>query len=147
MCVQVGQALQHVELRGQTVWTCEACKDGEYSVNAQDPTSGCNACPLGADCKGGQLQGLVPDSLWVKDESEGIMRLVSPSSRTSARRTGLAITHGHVDGGCQVSCPAGYQLINQTTDSSGLTSFSHASQRCARCAVNQVCSSRRGICR
>ncbi len=83
--VQDGQALQHVEIGGQLLWTCEACKDGQYSVNANDPTSGCNACPLGALCEQGQLQGLVADSLWEKDEPAGIMRLVSLALRPCTR--------------------------------------------------------------
>eukprot|EP00961_Rhodomonas_salina_P158421 2132279-Rhodomonas_salina.1 len=73
---QPGQALEHMAAEGRSLWTCGTCPSGQYSVDPNNPRHSCQACPLGAKCTLGQLNGVVEGSVWEKDEARGIMLLV-----------------------------------------------------------------------
>ncbi len=68
-----GQARKEDFQRG--IWYCLACEPGEYVVDPNNPTFGCQQCPQGALCERGELQGRTPGSLWLPEPETGLYRL------------------------------------------------------------------------
>eukprot|EP00961_Rhodomonas_salina_P176883 2384811-Rhodomonas_salina.1 len=100
-----GQELQRSEPSGaptRKVWTCNACPPDHYIVSLE---AGCKRCPVGAMCNGSALVGALAGSVWVPDESMGVMWLQS--------------------------CPAGHAVLFDD----GYASFDAERQQCVECAA------------
>jgi hypothetical protein len=103
-----GSELRIDSARGS--WRCALCATDQYVIDSNNPAHSCHACPLGAQCNGSDLRGLVAGSLWVAENSTGQYRLTS--------------------------CPPGYQLLN----GEGSTGrFSYALQTCDLCPAGFYC--------
>ena len=94
---------------------CEGCKPGTYSISPLAHLSGslipsCLKCPAGCDC----IEG-------------GANIKCGPSSATWKVINGVYTL---------INCPAGYQLINSTTQTS-MGTFSYDQQQCRECLVGQ----------
>jgi hypothetical protein len=70
-CLPCQQGQSRAENQHHGTWSCKKCQHGEYVLDPNNPAFGCQQCPQGAICSGGELQGRVPGSLWVPDFATG----------------------------------------------------------------------------
>jgi hypothetical protein len=96
---------------GLIAWECQVCSSGQYVLNSSESVDGCQDCPVGAICSGGLFVGSVVGSVWVEDNKTGQYLLVS--------------------------CPPGYELINEDTDTGA---FSAIAQECRLCPTSFYCT-------
>ena len=89
---------------------CSACSSNQYILYSASNLYACQNCPVGSECNGTALRGLIPGSVWVPDSKSGHYILTS--------------------------CPMGYQAIG--TGAQDLA-ISYLNQQCAICDPGQYC--------
>ena len=60
----------------QDVQICVKCTTDQYIMNSNNPNFRCMKCPVGANCDGNSLKGLVSGSIWRADNVSGIFVLM-----------------------------------------------------------------------
>ena len=88
---------------------CIPCSPDQYILNSNNSNYTCQTCPVGAECDGKSLHGLVAGSLWKPDLSTGQYILLS--------------------------CPPGYAIVNTL----GSGRFSYINQECNICPASYYC--------
>ncbi len=76
ICLPCSKGQARKDVTSDNRWMCVSCLPDQYIIDPNNPRFECQTCPVGANCDGNTLVGIVKGSVWDADMVTGQYRLL-----------------------------------------------------------------------